>query len=372
MRTSIESRSSQDPKPIRLAIRGAGGLLGHRLLHTILSTQRDMVVQCVILGTDDLSFTRLRSVLAEFSAPKTDPIKIFVSATGQKIQELMERWDSPWPLEPLNQGHGAINNTDAIIDTAIIQGRDPLTTVYEENGQRKPIVFQSGTYPHHQLITPPFGEPVKAKAMQSYRQGDCILSGVAPALFGIREHIKHLDLRFNVQKQRPSSGHSTRDDLDAFCMDSEIQDRSLAQLASLFPKLSPKNFDVSVIEAPGHDYYFCEVRAVLNKSMTREEFLACVREQPRVAIIPEYIPMDTGQVKKYLLDPAMYSGKKLPPVLVFSGPGAIQTRGRKLIFRVAIYSKMIAVLPNIDSVRALVRRIPFIEAMRQTDDYYFT
>ncbi len=355
--------------PIRLALRGAGGLLGHRLLRTILATQPDMAVPYVILDTDTASYRRFEGAMRGLRNPTE--IEVFVDATHDRLRTLQTEWNSPWPLQPQDQVFGKLMGVDAIVDTAIVPGKDGMKDSYDHFSQSKPIVFQSGTYPRHHLAASPFGLMPLTEGPHTYRQGDCLLSGVGPLIFPFRERIQKLDLHLLVQRQKRLNDYTLRDNLDDLIVTPGLEDRVKREVHELLPHLDESCVEASVFEVPGHDYYLCEVKARLTEPLTEEDFLETLRAQPRVAVLPRTIEISTGQIQQLIREPLIENGRRLKPILVFSCPGAVRIRKKKLLFRAAFYSKAITMLPNIDTVRSLVRGMAPLEAMLQTDAYYF-
>lgn len=362
--------SNSASNPIRLALRGAGGLLGHRLLRTILATQPDMAVPYVILGPDTESFRRFEGAMRGLRHPKE--IEVFVDATRDRLRTLAQEWNSPWPLQRQDQAFGKLMKMDAIVDAAIVPGKDGLKNFYDDFSRSKPIVFQSGTYPQHHLASPPFGPMPLAEGPYTYRQGDCLLSGVGPLIFPFRERIRKLDLHLLVQRQKRLNDYTLRDNLDDLIVTPGLEDRVKREVHELLPHLDESCVEASVFEVPGHDYYLCEVKVRLAEPLTEEDFLETLRGQPRVTVLPPTIEISTGQVQQLIREPLIENGRRLKPILVFSCPGAVRIRDNQLLFRAAFYSKAITMLPNIDTVRSVVRGMTPLEAMRQTDAYYFT
>ena len=350
--------------PMKVAIRGAGGLLGHRLLRAILRTQDDMEVDCVILGTDEPSFRRLQSACRRLSElPK---FKVFIDARRRLINDLIKDWDSPWELQPLDQAWNELKKMDAIVDTAIVPGHDKMKDFLESYSVRHPVIHQSGIYPKYNLIAPPF-EPDPKPANLNYRQGDCLISGIAPILFPFKEIVEHVDLRLLVQRQSRLNDYTLRDNLDDIIINPNLEDRVKDEVSNLMPNVEPGDIEISVFESPGHDYYMCEFKLCFTESVTREEILDKLENQPRVLVAPKEIPISTGQLQQQLREPNMENGSPLQPVVCFSCPGGIKVNGKVVTIRAAFYSKAITMLPNIDSIRGLVRKMTLEKAMRITD-----
>lgn len=349
---------------INVAIRGAGGLLGHRILRTIERTQGDMRVGSVVLGQDRESFDRFASVyrLSE------NEVRIFVDARRREISRLTDEWSSPWPLEPLDQSFGELMQADAIIDSAIVPGDDHLRDFYARYEKEKPIVFQSGTYPLHQPVAPPFEPPVSAS--RDYRQGDCLVSGIAPVIHALRDSIRTIGLTLLVQRQTRLQDYTLRDNLDDIIMNPNLEARVREEVGALLPSIEKEEISAMVFESPGHDYYACIFRMELKEAADQEEILSKLRQSPRVAIAPPSIPISTGQLQQGLREQLVESGTPLQPIVCFSCPGGIEVSGKKVTLRMAFYSKAITMLPNIDAVRGLVKGIPMIDAMKITDKQY--
>lgn len=354
-------------RQIEITLRGAGGLLGHRLFRTIANTQRDMKVANVILGTDEESFRRFESVYA--TAQHSD-VRVFMDATRAHIAELLREWKSEMPVLPMNDSFHFLKKSDVIVDTSIISGKDNFRDFADGFSRRKPIIYQSGTYPSHQLTAPPFeAGKMDEDAEKRYRQGDCLLSGIAPMLYPLREMIEKVDLTLLVQRQKRLHDYTLRDNLSDIIMNPDVENRVKEEVAQLLPEVGSEHVQAMVFEVPGHDYYACMFRLRLTQLITREEILALLQHSPRVKVAPDSIAISTGQVEQKLREQHLETGIPLQPIVCFSSPGGVEVSGNEVTLRIALYSKAITMLPNIDTVRGLVRGMPMIEAMRQTDQY---
>ena len=153
-------------------------------------------------------------------------------------------------------------------------------------------------------------------------------------------------------------------------MDPNLEDRVKEKVSGLLSQLDKKEISAMVFEVPGHDYYACIFRFQSSQPIDRSDILDTLKEQPRVAIAPPSIPISTGQVQQKLREQLMENGIPLQPIVCFYCPGGIEVKNGEITLRMAFYSKLITMLPNIDTVRGLVKKMPMIEAMRLTDEYY--
>lgn len=353
-------------EPIKVAIRGAGGLLGHRLLREILNSQSDMDISAVVLGTDEESFLRFESALYGLAERARD-IKIFIDATREDIQALMKKWKTSLELLPLDQSFGELKKTDAIIDTAIVPGKDSLVDFYRKYSAKKPIIYQSGTYPLHTPLAPPFEPPETENGSLMFRQGDCLVSGIAPILYPIRDSVKNIRLGLVVQRQTRLNDYTLRDNLADTIMDPKLENYVKETISGLFSNLGKDDIKAIIFQIPGLDYYLCTFEFDLLEPMNRDQLLGILKNQPRIKLAPPSIPISTGQLEQKLREQHISLNIPLQPIVCFTCPGGIEVEGNKVVIRAAFYSKLITMLPNIDSVRALVRKIRMDESMRQTD-----
>ena len=331
---------------ITLALRGAGGLLGHRLLRTILTTQPDMRITSAILGTDEESLRRFSSV---YELLKPD-LRIFVDAERKTI----DRLHSTLPLEPLDQAFGVLAKTDAIIDAALIQGKDRLAGFYAS--YHNPVIHQSGAYPLHTPVVLPF-LPQEA---QHYRQSDCLLSGIGPVLFPLRDIIERADLYILVQRQKRLNDYTLRDNLSDISVDPDLEKRIKQSIETLIPA----EVNVVTYEVPGHDHYLCTLQLQLSEAIEKEDLLARYSAMPRIKIAPESMPVSTKNVEQ-LREQYVETGTPLQPIILFP-----EGRGKRITLRATFYSKAITVLPNIDVARTLVAKMDPLHSMRITDAQY--
>ncbi|MGE3340557.1 MAG: hypothetical protein AB7J46_01255 [Candidatus Altimarinota bacterium] len=241
-----------------------------------------------------------------------------------------------------------------------------MTDFYDHFSKKKPVIFQSGTYPEHHSIAPPFESPLQSE-IKKFRQGDCLISGIAPILAALKKHIRALSISLIVQKQNPLNEYTTNDNLFDIFTNPTLESYVKNVVGELLPNTKVST-DVS--EIPGHDYYRCTLRIKLTEVTTREEILGILQHQPRVKIAPAEIAISTGEVKQRLQEQHLERGAKLEPIICFSCPGGVQVDDDEAVIKIAIYSKAITVLPNIDSVRALTQNISMLDSMRLTDEQY--
>lgn len=349
---------------VNIALRGAGGLLGHRLLRTIMSTQPDLRVNAVILDTHEQSFRRFESLFQTREFP--NDLKIYIDATRAKLADFQDKMKPKCELIPLDQANGDLSKCDAILDATIIRGKDNLEDFYNHYSKRKPVIFQSGTYPNNTLVSPPFesGE----SELKRYRVGNCLLSGISPVLKLLQNRTRSMALTFVVQRQTTLNEYTTNDNLSDIISNPETDDFLEKNMRELMPELD--EFHAETFEIPGHDYYRCNIRIKLAQKTTREEILDELEDCPRVHLAPTSLPISTGQVKQLLKEQIEENGGKLEPIICFSCPGGVEVKGEFLNIKVAIFSKAIAVLPNIDAVRGFCTGMPMLESMRITDEQF--
>ncbi|MBT3704940.1 hypothetical protein HOG17_04140 [Candidatus Peregrinibacteria bacterium] len=354
-------------EPIKVAIRGAGGLLGHRLLREILNSQPDIDVSAVVLGTDEDSFRRFEIARYGLDEKEKD-IKIFIDTSRKNIRKLKGAWGTSFELLPLDQSFGELGKTDAIVDTAILPGKDNLADFYRTYSAKKPIIHQSGTHPLHAPIAPPFEPPGTEDGSLNYRQGNCLVSGVAPILNAVRSKITDIRLGLVVQRQTRLNAYTLRDNLADTIMDPTLEEYVKETVSGLLPSLDKDNIEARVFQVPGLDYYLCTFEFNLSESVSRDQFLEILRNQPRIKFAPASIPISTGQLEQKLREQCISLNIPLQPIVCFTCPGGIEVEGQKVVVRAAFYSKLITMIPNIDSIRALVRGISMEESMKQTDE----
>lgn len=349
--------SSSNSRPVRIALRGAGGMLGFRFLRALQSNEPEMVVSHAVLNGDEQSFERFKSVLS-FTG-RSDALRIFLDADSLRLKKL--RVQSDLPLEPFDPS--ALNDSDIILDAARVSWDDPLEDFFADYSRERPVLHQSGTYPLHSLLALPFPPQPDQRR---YRHGDCLMTALAPVLYPFRKDLQSLRLSAVIQRQSPVQGYPTRDHVVGLTK-KRVLEVMLERNTSELLGLSEDCVSSDVYEAFGADYYLCNVVLRFLGPVDRNVVLERLRESPRVALLPREIVADTSRMQELLQEHVLYTRGKLAPVLCFTNQADLSIRKGEIHLLLAIDSKQIAVLGNIDAVRTLVRGMDPLASMRETD-----
>jgi hypothetical protein len=242
---------------------------------------------------------------------------------------------------------------DAVVDTA------PLAT----NGLQQqytcfagPIICQDGVSPWGHLVAP----PVLSTSVREnrWRQGGCILSGVTPVFAALRGLIKRL--RLTIVMQDDSRG-------DYFITERTNSFRLVhlprieAELQELFPEIGITL--ENLLQIPGMLHYAVLPVMECEKGVSAGDIIERLRQVPRVRVVP------AGIISTHDLNLTRSTDSAIPPIAVFAESVQAHDMAGATVVKLALglHYPMLAVLPNVDTVRILLDRVDPLEAMRQTD-----
>lgn len=230
------------------------------------------------------------------------------------------------------------------------------------------VLLQSEEYPRGRLISPPRIEPASTdtKEPHIFRQGDCVLSGTVPILAALEPIARSVRLNIVMQLGRPLNTFPTSQNIGGMYPRPDEALLVETQLVSLFPDLKPE-VD-SVVQIPSHDYYTATFTIEVERDITHKDVLKVLANKPRVRIAPSYV-QNTSDVEQAMREPASLLGRDVSPLMVYSNLTSTRKKGDQTTIRLysSIYSRCVAVLPNIDAARSLARGMDLPTAMRETD-----
>lgn len=354
-------------QPIRVGIRGISGMLGRRLA---LDIEANPDIQ-VAFGTvkNDRNLTYLSGLLAAISQESRTRLTkhLYMEEKQQVVYEANVRTRENF--QPLDQ----MPPLDQLCDVFLDATRRPPNkkNVFDE---RYPsfsgtILLQSAEYPRGRLISPPIIEPENDATRREpniYRQGDCILSGIVPVLAAIASLARQIRLNVVMQLDEPLNTFPTQQNVVGMYPRRDAANKVEEQLHGLFPG---HEIEVdSVIQIPSHDTYTATIHATVPSDTTHEDIKAMLTKSPRVRIAPAHI-LSTPDLDQSMREPANMLGRQISPITVYDAFLETKRRARENVIRIqlAIYSRLAAVLPNIDSIRILGSNISALEAMELTD-----
>lgn len=364
----METTRTRSGPPIRVGIRGISGMLGRRLALDIAANP-DMQV---VLGTvrNDKNLTYLSGLLSTISEESRRRLaeNLYMEESQKVVRTANVQTHEKF--KPLDQMPSLNQFCDVLVDAT---RRPPNTkNAFEErySSFTGAVLLQSAEYPRGRLISPPLIEPeTDATRLESniYRQGDCILSGTVPVLAAIADVAKGTRLNIVMQLDEPLNTFPTQQNIVGMYPRKDAANRVEAQLNSLFPK---QEIEVdSVIQIPSHDTYTATIHATVPSDITHEDIKSMLKQSPRVRIAPDHI-RSTPDLDQSMREPASMLGRQISPIMVYDAFLETKRYNNHNVVRiqVAIYSRLAAVLPNIDSIRMLGGKISALEAMKLTDE----
>ena len=341
---------------IRICIRGMSGMLGNRLASS-LGKQHDMVLAAGVIRNG----LHLDKILNGYATKDRFPGRMYLDA-GNDVVKSLNKAQSRVKFEHIDQLNLS-DICDIVIDATPAGNGRTWKERYAAFG--KYVVFQSGAFPNGTLVAPPYLE--KNKKEKIFRQGNCIISALSPLLSAFDEMIE--SARINVLMQYTGKllvDIPTNQRIHSTYIADELFLQMNDELAVLFPGKNIKICDIYQI--PGLDYYSMSLHLILKEQMTGKEARKIFMNTPRVFVVPDAIT-STYEIDHYLREQMKESGNDMAPITIYGCDLKDKIRKKDILIRTAIYSRSIAVLPNIVAIRMLVRDEDPIEAMKKTDKY---
>lgn len=342
---------------IRVGIRGAAGLLGSRLAAAIAQS-RDMELTVGVFKNDQ---TLQRMVdRYEFGGPlalSTFPKKLYLDEPANVITKLNSSFERLClkfrPIQELELRQSC----DIVVDAASSAMGHALQGQYQQFPG--PVILQDGEYPRGRLISPPL--IAVSQGGNRFRQGGCFLSGVVPVLAAFRDVARSTRIHLVMQYDGRESDFLITERVNTFRIADVYIPRMEDELAQLFPKI--EIVVESVIQIPGMLHYAVSLEVEAGSELSISAVVERLRSIPRVRVLPDSV------MSTYDINLARVIDDRVPPILVFGGSLQVVSRGSGSVVRmkIALYYRTLAVLPNIDAIRILMRGVDPLEAMRQTD-----
>lgn len=344
--------------PIRVAVRGASGLLGSRLLAAVGKTH-DLRVTAGVVRSDP-TLERLIGRLA-FGNPaerQALPEQFYLDESDAVLHQLNRKLGGRLTMRPLSELNLAAVS-DVVVDAASgAPGKGhPLQAQYQNFAG--PIILQDGEYPIGRLIAAPLIAP--SQGGNRWRQGGCFLSGIAPILAVFGPELKSLRLHLVMQCRGRESDFLITERVNSF----QIADYYIPQMEKELGLLLPncESTVESVIQIPGMLHYAVALEMTVSSKFTVADVKHQFAHLPRVRLLPDAV---TGT---YEINLARVLDDRIPPIMVFGGSVTCRPdgTGANIRFKLALYYRTLAVLPNLDAIRVLCQGLDPLEAMRQTD-----
>ncbi len=267
---------------------------------------------------------------------------LLVAERHREIRALNEKG---WACEPLDQ-YSLYRLCDVLVDAT-----GPGVSIrYEKDDIASdiPVILQSGEFPRGRLIAPPVMQEGQSRL---YRQGDCVLSGVAPIVAALEKSscgVESLNISVLMQYSSPLRDYPTSQRICATYIRKDISDQLNSELRQLFPAINSRVNPV--LQVPGLDYYTVTFNVKVKNSISGNQLLAVLRNSQRTFVSDEEVS-STYQIDHYFRE--SIAGSELPPIGIYSQ--FIEPKGAEiatsLVICASLYSRFMAVLPNIEAVR---------------------
>ena len=336
------------------------GLLGKRLAREIQKNP-DIEITFGIVKNDE---TLKRFLYGPFEDDMTwiTNIPMYLDEGRAKVREMngLQQKIRFAPTDQINLG----KKCDILVDTAAPGSRTKWDQRYEHF--KKPVIIQSGEYSYGRLIAPPLIEETKTQG-NIYRQGDCILSALSPILTPLKSVARKIRVNILMQYDQRLQDYTTNQRINALYLRDDLERRLEGELKSLFNE--QEIIMENVIQKPGLDYYLATLHLDTNKPISGKDIRQILEERPRIKIAPDGMT-STYEIDHLLREEAHALGRDISPIVLYSSDlNDSQLKKKDIRIRATIYSKLIAVLPNIDAIRILARNMEPLTAMRTTDYY---
>ena len=342
------------PKPIindidrkaRLAIRGVFGQLGARLAGAI-KKQPDLEVIIGIVYPDQTA--QLRGYAIMESNPLID-LKVTDS-------DHLKRLSQNGIITTLWQDDN-FNNLDLVIDTTPPgKGSDFAQRASQNN---KTIFIQSGENGFGRMVVPP---KIGKGGDHIFEIGDCNANAIVPVINALHEVIDRVGIHVLMQYGRFFHGRLRDEPVIStyFTSAKPLQ----KQISALLPE-----FDITIndliSQVPTLRYYTHTYHIDTQVPVDIGEITSLLNEHPRIKCLTH--ASSTFEIKEYDNIIRSAEGYRLPPIVPIMIRGDQPSQKSKNIdLVVAVDSRRISVLPNIDAARTLLWGIDPIEAMKITD-----
>lgn len=342
---------------IRVGIRGISGLLGSRLALAI-ARQPDMQVTVGIARNDPTleRVIKLEHLLRERGRTLATTLCL---DEPHAVVRALNATRAPLAFEPADQ-FALHRHCDVIVDATSPGVSKKYDEVYRAS--TIPVILQSGEFPRGTLIAPPLFEAMNGNI---WRQGDCCLSGLVPVLSLFKEHAAAIDIHLLMQYSEPLHDFPTDQRIQATYRRDDLSGQLARELPLLMNNTTCR---VHVLQVPALDYYTASIDITLGQTISGAHVLQMIHSAPRIYLADQSIS-STYEIDHHLREPLRAIGADLAPIVVYGASlqPTVEERSNHVRFDVAFYSRLIAILPNIDAIRILSRGTTPRDAMKETD-----
>ena len=336
----------------RVGIRGVG-LLAWRLMLALNGNHRSTInVHAALYRCDPT----LEQFLQRFRIGKFSkgilPRENFIAGSEEDLRHANEMADGLISFRSAKElcFEGSVN---AVIDTAPVANNSSggKGGIDQFSG---PIILQDGAYPQGRLILPPSRAPGNGNR---HRLGGCILSGVVPVMAAFQRELRACRLHVVMQNDKRDNDFLIRERLTSLAFEPAYPARLDEELSALMPEVQ---FDtVSVTQIPGLLHYGLTLDLELSSMPSMDEVFSRLDGMPHVRVLPK------GVTSTYQVNMVEREGIAIPPIMVIRD--SVRVKGNSLRLFVALGYRTVTVLPNIDTLRVVLKDMDPMDAMRETD-----
>jgi len=338
-------------RPVRIALVGAAGVMGTRLL-VEADRMRSVEIVTGVYRPDKGRDVSLSDALALYPFDKRVMAERRVlDASREEVQRFSEETGVSFESA---EDYAFEGDCDVVLDVT----RRGLCSASEWAERFSgPVIMQEGAAGKGQIITMPVIPETEGNI---YRHGGCIHSGVVPIIHQLGVLVLDVRLIVTMQATQTISQPPRAGRLEAVSF--EMPDRPKKELMELFPD---SEWHVPAItHVAGIPVYAVQLHMILKGKLDWEQIFAVLTGAPFVGIVPKEVTEDT-----YPLVMGMNLGLNIPPILVYSGMSDVRFEGEntKVKLAMSLNSRRVAVLPNLAAALALGRELSPLDAMRRIE-----
>ena len=344
--------------PIKVAVVGLIGNLGSRLT-AILNQSPEFEVAAGVVQPDN-NLTKNLDILSVSPQLKQTIFaeKMFMTGRRKDINLWNQKQNQVY-FESVDQ-LSLKKEVEAVIDVTPKGSRELIQQYHDFAG---PVILQSGAAPLGKSISPPIIEKADNNI---YRQGDCLVSALVPVLKAF-DGLKSVRLHLIKQYGEKLLDYPTYQRVNAIYLCTDVADYLKAELSSLMPQVG---IEVEgVYQIPGLMYYTATLALELAHPIDGSILKERLSSLPRMMVVADELT-SSYDIDYRLRDPFRAVGRGLPPISIYGAtlePG-LGSSSKSVKIQLAIYYKLIAVLPNVDALRVFLLNESPTEAMEKTDE----
>jgi glyceraldehyde-3-phosphate dehydrogenase/erythrose-4-phosphate dehydrogenase len=349
--------AQRNEQKIRVCIRGIFGLLGSRLALAIRKNP-DMQLVVGIAKNDPTLKEALASLqpLPEHIVQHALAEKTYLDERHSVVRDTnaSQHFVAFEPADQLNLSKAC----DVVLDAASPGSVGKWMERYR--AFQRPVILQSGEYPTGTSIVPPL---IGGNNGNIYRQGDCVLSGVVPVLSYLEPIVARAQMYILTQYTEKLNDYTTDERLGTTYLRDDVETQLNNELQPLLPTM--ELLLVGVSQVSGLSYYTATMLLESRWPLTGQELSEFLCSKPRIRVVPGI--RSTYEIAHFHHARMHAFGKSIAPITIFGNDLTSRAKSTQFKIRLAIDYRYIAVLPNIDAVRMLVRAMGGEEAMQITD-----